>query len=98
MSSSDPTPENQPSTSPTSSVPVSTSSFRAARPEIVGPDDAPAPPFPLAMCGAVQKGFGRGGKDLGCPTGACSYSTPSYCLLELGRIKETLTEHPMHCI
>ena len=35
---------------------------------IVGPD-APGSPYPIALTGAVQKGFGRGGKDLGCPTG-----------------------------
>ncbi|KAF8901730.1 riboflavin kinase [Gymnopilus junonius] len=40
---------------------------RTTRPQIVGPD-APRPPFPIALAGPVQKGFGRGGKDLGCPT------------------------------
>jgi hypothetical protein len=45
-----------------------TESFRAARPSIVGPD-VPEPPFPIALSGPVQRGFGRGGKDLGCPTG-----------------------------
>lgn len=39
----------------------------AIRPMIVGPD-APESPYPIALTGAVQKGFGRGGKDLGCPT------------------------------
>lgn len=38
------------------------------RPTIVGPY-APESPYPIALTGAVQKGFGRGGKDLGCPTG-----------------------------
>lgn len=38
------------------------------RPMIVGPD-SPESPYPIALTGAVQKGFGRGGKDLGCPTG-----------------------------
>jgi len=42
--------------------------FRAACPEIVGPD-TPEPPFPIILAGPVQKGCGRGGKDLGCPTG-----------------------------
>lgn len=42
---------------------------RAARPLIVGPD-SPEEPFPVTLVGAVQKGFGRGGKDLGCPTGS----------------------------
>lgn len=40
----------------------------AQRPQIVGPE-SPEPPYPIALEGAVQKGFGRGGKDLGCPTG-----------------------------
>lgn len=53
---------------------------RATRPKIVGPD-IPDSPFPIALAGPVQKGFGRGGKDLGCPTGALitlNYS-PSLC-------------------
>jgi len=41
---------------------------RAMRPTIVGPE-APEPPYPIMLSGLVQKGFGRGGKDLGCPTG-----------------------------
>ncbi|KIM45840.1 hypothetical protein M413DRAFT_23658 [Hebeloma cylindrosporum] len=46
---------------------VRTDIGRATRPKIVGPD-IPEPPFPIALAGPVQKGFGRGGKDLGCPT------------------------------
>jgi len=46
---------------------VRTDKGRAARPSIVGPD-SPEAPFPVALVGPVQKGFGRGGKDLGCPT------------------------------
>ena len=49
-------------------APLSKGSFRASRPEIVGPEE-PQLPFPIVLTGAVQKGFGRGGKDLGCPTG-----------------------------
>jgi len=45
-----------------------TVSFRTDRPHIVGPD-APESPFPIKLSGPVQRGFGRGGKDLGCPTG-----------------------------
>ncbi|KAJ3509269.1 hypothetical protein NLJ89_g5313 [Agrocybe chaxingu] len=40
---------------------------RTARPQIVGPD-TPESPFPIVLNGPVQKGFGRGSKDLGCPT------------------------------
>ena len=45
-----------------------TESYRTSRPEIVGPE-IPQEPFPIFLSGAVQRGFGRGGKDLGCPTG-----------------------------
>ena len=45
-----------------------TPTYRAARPQVVGAD-TPQKPFPIYLSGAVQKGFGRGGKDLGCPTG-----------------------------
>ncbi|KAH9894336.1 riboflavin kinase [Cubamyces lactineus] len=48
-------------------APVRTESFRASRPDIVGPE-IPQKPFPIHLSGAVQRGFGRGGKDLGCPT------------------------------
>ena len=42
--------------------------FRTSRPDIVGPD-IPDNPFPIQLSGPVQHGFGRGSKDLGCPTG-----------------------------
>jgi len=45
-----------------------TPSYRAARPQVVGAE-TPQKPFPIYLSGAVQKGFGRGSKDLGCPTG-----------------------------
>ncbi|KAF7776360.1 hypothetical protein Agabi119p4_4753 [Agaricus bisporus var. burnettii] len=48
-------------------APFQTESFRLARPQLVGPDE-PESPFPIKLAGPVQKGFGRGGKDLGCPT------------------------------
>lgn len=48
-------------------------SYRARRPDVVGPE-VPQKPFPILLSGAVQRGFGRGGKDLGCPTGASSRS------------------------
>lgn len=49
-------------------APLSKSDSRSHRPDIVGPD-APEHPFPIVLSGPVQRGFGRGGKDLGCPTG-----------------------------
>ena len=52
-------------------APVSKSDARAHRPSIVGPD-VPEEPFPIILSGSVQRGFGRGGKDLGCPTGTSS--------------------------
>ncbi|KAF8524741.1 riboflavin kinase [Gautieria morchelliformis] len=49
-------------------APVQTESFRQSRPLLVGEDSGPSPPFPIRLAGSVQRGFGRGGKDLGCPT------------------------------
>ncbi|KAF8592548.1 riboflavin kinase [Ramaria rubella] len=49
-------------------APVGTDTFRRSRPHIVGDDSGPTPPFPIRLTGNVQRGFGRGGKDLGCPT------------------------------
>ncbi|KAK2466508.1 hypothetical protein APHAL10511_002150 [Amanita phalloides] len=46
---------------------VQTDEYRKMRPEIVGLEN-PEPPFPITIAGNVQKGFGRGGKELGCPT------------------------------
>ncbi|TKY88663.1 hypothetical protein EX895_002294 [Sporisorium graminicola] len=37
------------------------------RPEVCGPH-APERPYPIYLRGLVEKGFGRGSKDLGCPT------------------------------
>ncbi|KAH7916772.1 riboflavin kinase [Hygrophoropsis aurantiaca] len=48
-------------------APVQTQSFRLTRPSIVGPD-IPSSPYPIHLSGPVQRGFGRGSKDLGCPT------------------------------
>ncbi len=42
-------------------------SARATRPLICG-SDAPERPYPIYLRGEVTRGFGRGGKDLGCPT------------------------------
>ncbi|KAH9963143.1 riboflavin kinase [Russula dissimulans] len=49
------------------SAPLRTETFRKSRPDTVGPETVEAP-FPIFLSGAVQRGFGRGGKDLGCPT------------------------------
>ncbi|CAE6419775.1 unnamed protein product [Rhizoctonia solani] len=48
-------------------APLRTESFRSSRPTIVGGDE-PEAPFPVTMKGAVQRGFGRGGRELGCLT------------------------------
>ena len=58
------------STRPT--APLRTETFRISRPDIVGPETV-EPPFPIFLSGAVQRGFGRGGKDLGCPTGELTW-------------------------
>ncbi|GAA5868511.1 hypothetical protein JCM1840_007024 [Sporobolomyces johnsonii] len=39
-----------------------------ARPPIVGDDAGPTAPYPVYLDGWVTRGFGRGSKDLGCPT------------------------------
>lgn len=39
---------------------------------IVGPDH-PVAPYPIYLDGWVERGFGRGSKDLGCPTGMWTY-------------------------
>lgn len=38
------------------------------RPLIVGPHEGPQSPFPVNISGIVEHGFGRGSRDLGCPT------------------------------
>lgn len=40
-----------------------------ARESIAGPDAGPVKPFPVYLEGHVTRGFGRGSKELGCPTG-----------------------------
>jgi riboflavin kinase len=54
------------------SAPLRTDTFRKSRPDIVGADTVESP-FPIFLSGAVQRGFGRGGKDLGCPTGELAW-------------------------
>ncbi|KDN37788.1 hypothetical protein RSAG8_09943, partial [Rhizoctonia solani AG-8 WAC10335] len=48
-------------------APLQIVSARSSRPSVVGPDE-PEAPFPVIMKGAVQRGFGRGGRELGCLT------------------------------
>jgi riboflavin kinase len=43
-------------------------SSECLRPLIVG-EDVPGAPYPLLLKGPVVKGFGRGSKELGIPTG-----------------------------
>lgn len=50
------------------------------RPDVAGPDSGPPSPYPVYLDGWVTRGFGRGSKDLGCPTGAsCSPSPLPRC-------------------
>ena len=49
-------------------APLRTDTFRINKPAIAGPE-RPELPYPIYLLGTVEKGFGRGGKDLGCPTG-----------------------------
>ena len=71
------TPDSLPTPATTHPQPalVQTDSFRISRPDIVGPD-TPEDPYPIQLEGTVQHGFGRGSKDLGCPTGVCPCSPP----------------------
>jgi len=57
---------------------------REPRPDIVGPQ-APEPAFPIRISGAVQRGFGRGGKDLGCPTA----NLPDESILPMSSVTQT---------
>ncbi|TYJ52872.1 hypothetical protein B9479_006507 [Cryptococcus floricola] len=45
---------------------------RESRPNIVGPD-SPEDPYPMQLEGAVTKGFGRGARFLGIPTGKSTF-------------------------
>ncbi|GAA5912056.1 riboflavin kinase [Sporobolomyces salmoneus] len=57
------------------------------RPEICGPEDGPdSTVFPVKLSGWVSRGFGRGSKDLGCPTANLPDSSinPYYDTLSTG--------------
>lgn len=47
---------------------MSTDNINTDRPLIVGPEKLEAP-YPISVSGTVVKGFGRGSKELGIPTG-----------------------------
>ncbi|CAD6905669.1 unnamed protein product [Tilletia controversa] len=61
---------------------------RPPRPTLCGPPTGPTPPYPLYLEGTIQRGFGRGGKELGCPTA----NLPSTVFLDAstGRTREGL--------
>ena len=50
---------------------------RENRPMIVGPE-SPEEPYPIELRGIVTKGFGRGARFLGIPTGMSSFEDSSY--------------------
>ncbi|MCO5585220.1 hypothetical protein L7F22_039152 [Adiantum nelumboides] len=52
---------------PSKPSPAAFAKARATRPEVCG-SYAPERPYPIYLRGVVERGFGRGGKDLGCPT------------------------------
>ncbi|KAE8232700.1 hypothetical protein CF326_g2266 [Tilletia indica] len=56
------------SSSPSASPSAGPTSTRENRPSVCGPDEGPESPYPLYLEGTIQRGFGRGGKELGCPT------------------------------
>jgi riboflavin kinase len=47
------------------------------RPPIVGDDSGPTRPYPIYLKGKVSRGFGRGSKELGIPTGGHLLETPN---------------------
>lgn len=53
---------------------------RSNRPTIVGADE-PEAPYPLRLEGTVTKGFGRGARYLGIPTGISCLPMMAYILL-----------------
>jgi len=57
---------------------------RAQRPAIVG-SDSPEAPYPVYLKGPIQRGFGRGSKDLGCPTA----NLPDQAIAPYTKILET---------
>lgn len=63
-----------------------TESFRKERPSIVG-DDVPEAPYPIRLSGIIQRGFGRGGRDLGCHTGT---RLSIICLNDLIRLNRAI--------
>lgn len=48
------------------------------RPLIVGPQ-VPESPYPISVSGKVVKGFGRGSKELGIPTGKSTETERLVC-------------------
>ena len=58
-----------------------TAEINPDRPLLVGPE-SPESPFPFGMKGTVVKGYGRGSKQLGIPTGKNKkvYSFISLCM------------------
>lgn len=59
------------STTEPPAAPLRTESFRKERPTIVG-EEVPEEPYPIRLSGTIQRGFGRGGRDLGIHTGPSS--------------------------
>ncbi|GAA5992111.1 hypothetical protein JCM10908_001771 [Rhodotorula pacifica] len=55
-----------------------------ARQDVAGPPDAVSPPYPVYLQGWVTRGFGRGSKDLGCPTANLPDSSIQDVPLETG--------------
>jgi len=53
---------------PTAPAKLIQADAKRERPSVVGPDSGPHPPYPIYLRGAVASGFGRGSKELGCPT------------------------------
>lgn len=65
---------------PATEIPPPESS-NSTRPLIVGPL-CPSLPYPIRLHGPVTRGFGRGGKELGCPTANLPHDAVDGDLLE----------------
>lgn len=59
-------------------APIRTSTSASTRAKIAG-GPTPEAPYPIKMNGTVIKGFGRGSKDLGIPTGMLTFAFFRLC-------------------
>jgi riboflavin kinase len=68
---------------------------RKDRPLIVGPEK-PEATFPIFLKGPVIKGFGRGSKELGIPTGISSFGPSDKANIDDKQCEDTLKENGVY--